>query len=125
MLLYDCAKHHVQQLIASTSVNDYQNLIIQQPSRQFMKRLRVVLAIMLLLVTGIPAAFAQKRNVSGKITDASGKPIPFVNVTVKGTAVGTTSNSDGVYSISVPQGSNTLVFTFIGYRAEEVDISNR
>src|SRR4051812_27846900 len=116
MLLYDCAKHHVQQLMASTSVNDYQNIIIQQPSRQFMKRLRVVLAIMLLLIAGIPAAFAQKRTVSGKITDKSGKPVPFVNVTVKGTTVGTTSNSDGVYSIALPEKSNTLVFTFVGYR---------
>ena len=77
-----------------------------------MKQLRLVLVFMFLLVT-IPAVFAQKRTVSGKISDANGKPLPFVNVTVKGTSVGTTSNSDGVYSISVPQGSNTLVFSFI------------
>ncbi len=62
-----------------------------------MKQLRVVLVFALLLVVGIPAAFAQKRTVSGKISDANGKPIPFVNITVKGTTVGTTSNSDGVY----------------------------
>src|SRR6266542_1472128 len=90
-----------------------------------MKQLRVVLVFALLLVVGIPAAFAQKRTVSGKISDANGKPIPFVNITVKGTTVGTTSNSDGVYSIAVPGKSNTLVFTFIGYRAQEVNISNR
>lgn len=80
---------------------------------------------MFLLVTAIPSAFSQKRTVSGKISDANGKPIPFVNVTVKGTSVGTTSNSDGVYSIAVPQGSNTLVFSYVGYKVVEVNISNR
>src|SRR4051812_26692578 len=90
-----------------------------------MKQLHVVLVFMLLLVTGIFPAFAQKRTVSGKISDKSGKPIPFVNVTVKGTTVGTTSNSDGVYSIALPEKSNTLVFTFIGYKLQEVNISNR
>ncbi len=90
-----------------------------------MRQLQVVLIFMLLLIAGIPAAFAQKRAVSGKISDANGKPVPFVNVTVKGTSVGTTSNTDGVFSISVPQGSNTLVFSFIGYKSQEVNISNR
>src|SRR3954447_7743543 len=90
-----------------------------------MKKLRLVLVFVLLLVAVIPAAFGQKRTVSGKITDASGKPIPFVNVTVKGTTVGTTSNSEGVYSITLPEKSNTLVFTFVGYRALEVNVENR
>src|SRR5690242_18683861 len=89
-----------------------------------MKQLQVVLVFMFLLVMVIPA-IAQKRTVTGKISDANGKPIPFVNVTVKGTSVGTTSNSDGVYSIAVPQGSNTLVFSFIGYKINEINISNR
>jgi len=80
---------------------------------------------MFLLFAGISTAQAQKRTVSGKITDANGKAIPFVNVTVKGTSTGTTSNSEGVYSISVPEGSNTLVFSFVGYKANEVNISNR
>src|SRR5690349_14070802 len=111
--------------MSSTSVNVYyQNRLFHKTSKTIMKQLRLVLVFMFLLVT-IPAVFAQKRTVSGKISDANGKPLPFVNVTVKGTSVGTTSNSDGVYSISVPQGSNTLVFSFIGYKVNEVDISNR
>src|SRR6266542_5703542 len=89
-----------------------------------MRQLQVVLVFMLLLIAGIPAAFAQKRTVSGKISDANGKPIPFVTVTVKGTSVGTTSNADGVYSISVTEKSNTLVFSFIGYKIQEVKLSN-
>src|SRR3954452_13411412 len=90
-----------------------------------MKQLHLVLVFMLLAFVAISPANAQKRTVSGKITDANGKAIPFVNVTVKGASTGTTSNSDGVYSIAVPPGSNTLVFSFIGYKANEVNISNR
>lgn len=90
-----------------------------------MKQLHLALFFMLLLFAAIPAALAQKRTVSGKITDVNGKPIPFVNVTVKGTSGGTVSNSEGVYSITVPEGSNTLVFTFIGFRMQEVNISNK
>src|SRR6476469_5929285 len=89
-----------------------------------MKQLNVVLVFMLLLVTAIPA-ISQKRTVTGKISDANGKPLPFVNVTVKGSSGGTTSNSDGVYSIAVPQGSNTLVFSFVGYKLNEINVSNR
>ena len=89
-----------------------------------MKQLNVVLVFMLLLVTAIPA-ISQKRTVTGKISDANGKPLPFVNVTIKGSSGGTTSNSDGVYSIAVSQGSNTLVFSFVGYKLNEINVSNR
>ena len=90
-----------------------------------MKQRQLVLALMLLLFAGLPAAFAQSRAVSGKITDASGSGMMGVNVLVKGTNVGTTSNSDGVYSINVPEGSNTLVFSYIGFGSQEVNIGNR
>jgi len=79
-----------------------------------MKQLHFVLVFMLLLVAGIPAAYAQKRTVSGKISDPKGTRMAFVNVIVKGTSVGTTSNTDGVFSIDVPEGSNTLVLSSIG-----------
>src|SRR5215210_2045909 len=90
-----------------------------------MKKLPLVLIFMLSLVAVIPAAFAQKRTVSGKVSETNGKAIPFVNVTVKGTSAGTTSNADGVYSLTVPEGSNTLVFSFVGYKTQELNISNR
>lgn len=90
-----------------------------------MKQRQLVVALLLVLFAGIPAAFAQNRSVSGKVTDASGAGLMGVNVTVKGSSAGTTSNADGVYSISVPQGSNTLVFSYVGFAAQEVDIAGR
>ena len=90
-----------------------------------MNKLHVVLVFMLLLVAGIPAAYAQKRTVSGTVADANGTRMPGVNVIVKGTSVGTSSNADGQFNLSVPEGSNTLVFSSIGFTTQEVDITGR
>ena len=64
-------------------------------------------------------------QVSGRITDSESQPIPGVNILVKGTTVGTTSDSDGKYTLEVPEGNATLVFSFIGFLTQEVDVSNR
>lgn len=90
-----------------------------------MKKLNVLLVLVLLLVAGIPAAFAQGRTVTGKITDPSGAPIQGANVLVKGTNIGATTNADGDYSISVPSGSNTLVVSYVGHTTQELNLSGR
>jgi TonB-linked SusC/RagA family outer membrane protein len=90
-----------------------------------MNKLHVVLVFMLLLVAGIPAAYAQKRTVSGTIADSKGEHLAGVNVIVKGTSVGTSSNSDGHFEINVPDGSNTLVFSSVGFASQEVNITGR
>ncbi|MBC5773835.1 SusC/RagA family TonB-linked outer membrane protein [Pontibacter sp. KCTC 32443] len=62
-------------------------------------------------------AFAQGRTVSGRVTDqATGQALPGVAVIVQGTTVGTSTNVDGAYTISVPAGSNALEFRYIGYQ---------
>ena len=69
--------------------------------------------------------FADK-TVKGKVTDtANGQGLPGVNVVVKGTSVGTTTDERGDYSISVPDNSSTLVFSFVGYLSQEVTVGNR
>src|SRR5687768_13003733 len=62
--------------------------------------------------------------VSGRIT-LNAEPVPGVNVLVKGTSAGTVSDVEGNYSISVPDTDATLVFSFIGYLTEEVEVNNR
>lgn len=66
-------------------------------------------------------SWAQQKTVSGKVTTSAGEPLPGVNVFIKGTTSGTTSGSDGTYSIELPTGSGTLVFTTIGFMKQEVD----
>ena len=71
--------------------------------------------------------YLQAVTVSGKVTDEAGVGMPGINVIVKGTSNGTTTDSDGAYTLSVPndQTAGTLVFSFIGYTTQEVAINNR
>lgn len=70
-------------------------------------------------------AFAQT-SVTGKVTDQStGAPLSNVNVTIKGTNRGTTTNDNGVFSINLQQGDAILVFSSTGFAETEIDINGR
>src|SRR6056297_354470 len=67
---------------------------------------------------------AQNTTVSGTVSDASGVPLPGVNVVEKGTSNGTSTDFDGNYVINV--GSNaTLVFSSLGYETKEVSVNGQ
>lgn len=67
---------------------------------------------------------AQDR-ISGKVTDAStGEPLPGVSISIKGTTVGTVTNTDGIFEIET-SGDQILIFSFIGYLTEETPINGR
>src|SRR5687767_15595807 len=57
-------------------------------------------------------AFAQ-RTVTGIVTDDKGRPLQNVSVIVKGTTTGTVTKADGTYSLTVPAGAKTLVFSAV------------
>jgi TonB-linked SusC/RagA family outer membrane protein len=66
------------------------------------------------------------RTVSGTVLDGETKsPLPGVNVVIKGTSSGTTTDGDGRYSLNVPDEGVVLVFSFIGYATQEVVIDSR
>ena len=84
---------------------------------------RLILKLILLLFVSAQA-MAQERNVTGVVRDRdTNEPIAGVNVLVKGTQLGVPTDSDGRFSLSVPQENNALVFSFIGYATKEVTIS--
>jgi TonB-linked SusC/RagA family outer membrane protein len=69
---------------------------------------------------------AQQRVITGTvISEEDGLGLPGATVLVKGTTVGTTTDLDGNYSINVPAGSNVLIFSFVGLKAQEETIGNR
>lgn len=72
-------------------------------------------------------AMAQQTNLSGTVTNAAGEALPGVTVLVKGTTNGTSTGTDGRFSLSLPSGqeNGTLVISFIGYLTQEVVINNR
>ncbi|HYF67195.1 MAG TPA: TonB-dependent receptor [Ohtaekwangia sp.] len=65
-------------------------------------------------------------TVKGKVIDSQdNSPLPGVNIVIKGTTTGTTTDSNGDYSIDVPDENAVLLFTFIGYKVSEVSVSGR
>jgi len=80
-------------------------------------------SVILLLFAMLPAV-AQQKVVTGKITDASNQGIPGVNVFKKGTTIGTTTDSDGSFSIEASP-SDVLQISFIGYKTQEITVGNQ
>jgi TonB-linked SusC/RagA family outer membrane protein len=61
----------------------------------------------------------------GKVSDVSGDPVPGVNVMIKGTTTGTITDMDGLYKLEVPVGTETIVFSFIGMKTQEIPFEDR
>ncbi|WP_035565591.1 SusC/RagA family TonB-linked outer membrane protein [Hymenobacter sp. IS2118] len=86
------------------------------------KSLLLVFALFMALLQQVQA---QDRTISGKVTDRStNQGLPGVTVLAKGTTVGTSTNADGGYTLTVPATANALVFSFIGYASQESAIGN-
>jgi TonB-linked SusC/RagA family outer membrane protein len=86
------------------------------------KLLLVSLCFLMLCVTQV---FAQNRTVTGTVTaKEDGLPIPGATVKVKGTNVGTQTNTAGKFTISVPSGA-TLVVSFVGYTAQQIPVGSQ
>lgn len=83
-----------------------------------------MLMIAMMVATGLQT-MAQDLSLNGTVTDASdGFSMPGVTIAVKNTTMGTTTDFDGKYTLSVPKGS-TVVFSFIGYESQEFVINER
>src|SRR5699024_6752271 len=79
-----------------------------------------------LLGSMIIAENSQAQQVEGIVTgNSSGDALPGVNISVKGTTIGTSSNAEGHFSLNVPSLSDTLMFSFIGFDTAEVPINGR
>ncbi|HWK56226.1 MAG TPA: TonB-dependent receptor [Parapedobacter sp.] len=66
-----------------------------------------------------------QREVSGKVTNEQGEGLPGVSIVVSGTTTGTSTVDDGTFKISVPGEHAVLVFSYVGYVDEEVEIGTR
>lgn len=88
-----------------------------------MKRI-LSISLLFCMMLGIQA-FGQSKRITGTVTDLfTGETLPGVTVVLKGTTVGTQTNMDGRYELTVPEGS-TLVFSFVGMMSEEIVVDER
>ena len=79
--------------------------------------MKLILTLFLFTLSGF-SAFCQQVTLSGKITDAHNKPIPFSSVYVKNTTIGTSANSDGEYTLQLKPGTYEVRYGSVGYKQE-------
>jgi len=87
-----------------------------------MKKLYSLLSLFLLV--SVLSAQSGKIRITGKVTDGeTGEPLPGVNIIIEGTTQGTITDISGKYSILVADDSQTLVFNYLGFVDEKMEIS--
>ncbi len=83
-----------------------------------------LLIVALLLSAGV--SYAQDRTISGTVTAVDdGTALPGVNVLVQGTTIGTITDVEGNYRLTVPGDDATLTFSFVGYEGQSTVVGNR
>jgi len=91
-----------------------------------MKRILLVCLTAVFSLGMNSAGWAQNRTVSGTVTSAEdASTLPGVNVLLKGTTIGTSTDKDGKFSLPVPADGGTLIFSFIGLQSQEIFIGDR
>ncbi|PWD97556.1 SusC/RagA family TonB-linked outer membrane protein [Marinilabilia rubra] len=87
---------------------------------------KVLFALSFLMVIGLGSIMAQAQTVTGTVTgNEDGIPIPGVSVFVKGTTVGTVTQPDGTFTLSVPEEGETIVFSFVGMQTQEISYESQ
>lgn len=82
--------------------------------------------VVISMLCGIPSAYGQSASVTGVVIDAaSQEPLPGASVSIKGTTTGTSTNTDGQFSLQYETGEAILVVSFVGYRTHEEAIGGR
>lgn len=86
--------------------------------------MKSILLLFFVLFSTSYYSIAQNRNISGVVSDTKGETLPGVSVKVKGSSIGTSTDLDGKYSLSVPANS-ILVIAYIGYVTKEVAVNDQ
>ena len=85
---------------------------------------KTITILFIFLLSGISIALAQNITVKGTVVDKTGASLPGVTVTLIATTIGTQTDANGHFSLSVPA-NGTLRFTFVGYNAKEVAVNSQ
>ncbi len=114
----------------NASLNSVLQAIAQQASVKF-KQVNQTIAVTALqqpakTTAPVAAVIHKTVTVTGRVLASDGNyPLPGVTILVKGTTVGTSTDTDGRYTLSVPDDNATLVFSFIGFLSQEVPVNAR
>jgi TonB-linked SusC/RagA family outer membrane protein len=88
--------------------------------------MKKILLIIVIVLSAASLVLAQEVQVRGTVTGSEdGLGLPGVMVSVRGTTTGTMTGTDGKYTLKIPAGFNTLVFSYVGMQKQEVDVAGR
>jgi len=73
----------------------------------------------------VTSNYLQQQQITGTITDVNGQPVPGVNIREKGTGNGAQSDFDGGFAITPSKANTVLVFSFVGFKTQEVLVTNQ
>ena len=108
---------------------DLNNVKVEEALRQVLANTRFEYEVTdgVIVVKEKKNSFPQQKTVriQGKVSDEDGAPLPGVTVLIKGTTLGTATDMDGKYSLSVPEGNYILLFTMVGMKTQEVTLKNQ
>jgi TonB-dependent starch-binding outer membrane protein SusC len=79
----------------------------------------------LLLMLFVSTAAIGQNSISGNVSDKTGEGVPGASVLVKGTSVGTITDLNGDFTLSTPEGTESVVISFVGYIAQTVSIAGK
>jgi TonB-linked SusC/RagA family outer membrane protein len=100
--------------------------MISKRTIKFCQRSFIRLEFLLLFILAFQvAAFGQEKQVKGRVTDASGVPLPGVHVVIQGTQTGTVTDTDGKFALTVSNESAVLVFSYVGFLEETVTVGSQ
>lgn len=84
---------------------------------------KITLLLVGLLFLGLQVLQAQNRTITGTVTDEDGATMPGVSVVVQGTTVGTTTDAEGSFNLTISEDADSLRFSFVGYQTKVVPIT--
>lgn len=97
---------------------------MQKQGRRGMAIILPYLSCVLILLSCLQS-IAATIPISGKVTDEKGQALPGVSVQLKGTSTGTSTGTDGTFTINVPDQYAVLVFSYVGYGRQEVPVAGQ
>jgi TonB-linked SusC/RagA family outer membrane protein len=86
---------------------------------------KILLLFLVLCSVAINSSYAQTRKIAGRVTSTDdGTPLPGVSIKIAGSRTGVQSDADGYYTLNVPSGTSSVIFSFVGYKPLTISVGN-
>lgn len=111
--------------IRNKSIEDILDKLFESTDNTYMIEDRQIFISQKKVTELIPLPQPARHTVHGTVTDMDGFPLAGVNIIVKGTIIGTTTNNEGQFILNISQSRPILMVSYIGYKTEEITLKNQ